>query len=169
MWQLQWVLSLIPESVLLWIYYLILSGGIFLLLAGWFVKWLPGIGPYKTPLQILGVLLTAGSLYLLGGYGVEMAWRDKVKQLEEKVQIAEEMAKNKNVEVQTKIVEKTKVIKEKAKTQIEYVDRVVTKDKEVIKYIEQCPVPKIIVDEHNKAATPPDVIKELNKAAEGKK
>jgi hypothetical protein len=71
--------------------------------------------------------------------------------------------------VQTKIVEKTKVIKEKAKTQIEYVDRVVTKDKEVIKYIEQCPVPKIIVDEHNKAATPPDVIKELNKAAEGKK
>jgi len=169
MWQLQWVLSLIPESVLLWIYYLILSGGIILLLAGWIVKWLPGIGPYKTPLQILGVLLTAGSLYLLGGYGVEMAWRDKVKQLEEKVQIAEEMAKNKNVEVQTKIVEKTKVIKEKAKTQIEYVDRVITQDKEVVKYIEQCPVPKIIVDEHNKAATPPDVIKELNKAAEGKK
>jgi hypothetical protein len=169
MWQLQWVLSLIPESVLLWIYYLILSGGIILLLAGWIVKWLPGISPYKTPLQILGVLLTAGSLYLLGGYGVEMAWRDKVKQLEEKVQIAEEMAKNKNVEVQTKIVEKTKVIKEKAKTQIEYVDRVITQDKEVVKYIEQCPVPKIIVDEHNKAATPPDVIKELNKAAEGKK
>jgi len=169
MWQLQWVLSLIPESVLLWIYYLILSGGIVLLLAGWIVKWLPGIGPYKTPLQILGVLLTAGSLYLLGGYGVEMAWRDKVKQLEEKVQIAEEMAKNKNVEVETKIVEKTKVIKEKAKTQIEYVDRVITQDKEVVKYIEQCPVPKIIVDEHNKAATPPDVIKELNKAAEGKK
>lgn len=169
MWQLQWVLNLIPESILLWIYYLLLSSGIVLLFAGWIVRWIPGIGPYKTPLQILGVLLTAGSLYLLGGYGVEMAWRDKVKQLEEKVRIAEEQSNNKNTEVQTKVVEKTKIIREKAKTQIEYVDRVVTQDKEVIKYIENCPIPKIIIDEHNKAATPPDVIKELNKAAEGKK
>ena len=162
MWQLQWMLGLIPASVLLWIYYIILAAGVVLLCAGWLIKWFPGIGVYKGPLQLLGVVLTAGSLYLLGGYGVEMAWRDKVAKLEEQVKAAEEKSNIKNVEVQEKIVTKTKVIKEKGKTQIEYVDRVITQDKEVVKYIEQCPVPKTIIDAHNAAA-------EMNKAAEGKK
>jgi hypothetical protein len=90
-----------------------------------------------------------------------------VAEMEAKVREAEAKAKETNVVIQEKVVEKTKVIKEKAKTQIEYVDRVVTQDKEIVKYIENCPVPKIIIDEHNKAATPPEVIKQLNKAAGG--
>jgi len=98
----------------------------------------------------------------LGGYSTEVMWRDKVKDLEAKVKLAEEQSTEKNVEIQEKIVTKTTVIKEKGKTQIEYVDRVITQDKEVIKYIEQCPVPKAIIDAHNAAA-------EMNKAAEGKK
>jgi hypothetical protein len=162
MWQLQWMLGLIPASVLLWIYYIILASGVVLLCAGWLIKWFPGIGVYKGPLQLLGVVLTAGSLYLLGGYGVEMAWRDKVAMLEEQVKAAEEKANTKNVEVQEKIVTKTKVIKEKGQDIIKYVDREIVKKEEIIKYVERCPVPKDIVDAHNAAA-------ELNKAAEGKK
>jgi hypothetical protein len=74
-----------------------------------------------------------------------------------------------------KIVEKTKVIREKGKDIIKYVDRWNTKEiikevegperirtEEVIKYIENCPVPKEFIDLHNQAT-------ELNKAAEAKK
>ena len=75
----------------------------------------------------------------------------------------------KKVEIQKVIVEKTKVIREKGKTQIQYVDRVVTQDKEVIKFIENCPIPRVIIEEHNKATIPPESVKELNKAAESKK
>jgi hypothetical protein len=160
--QIYWVLELIPESILLWLYYTALTAGIIMLAASWLVKWFPGISNYKSLIQLAGVVLTAGSLYLLGGYGVEIAWRDKVKDLEAKVKLAEEQSTTKNVEIQEKIVTKTKIITEKGKTQIEYVDRVITQDKEVIKYIEQCPVPKAIIDAHNAAA-------EMNKAAEGKK
>ena len=75
----------------------------------------------------------------------------------------------KNVEIQEKVVEKTKVIREKGKDIIKYVDRWNTKEvikegperirrEEVIKYIENCPVPKEIIDLHNQAT-------ELNKAA----
>jgi len=155
--------------VLNWIYWGIIAAGITGVAAGWLGRWIPFYGKYVQVLKPVGVILLVLGVWLRGGYDTEMAWRDKVRQLEEQVKIAEEKANNKNVEIQTKIVEKTKVIKERGKTQIEYVDRVISQDKEIIKYVESCPVPKLIIDEHNKAATPPEFLTEINKAAEGKK
>jgi hypothetical protein len=71
---------------------------------------------------------------------------------------AETKSSEKNVEIQEKIVEKTKVVREKGRDIIKYVDREVVKNQEVIKFIENCPIPKEIVDLHNQAA-------ELNKRA----
>jgi hypothetical protein len=175
MWQIQWMLNLIPDNFLLWIYYFILSAGIILLSVGWLIKWFPGVAVYKGPMQLLGVVLTAGSLYLLGGHGTEMAWRDKVRALEEKVKIAEQQAAEANTKVEVQIVEKTKVIKEKGNTIVKYIDRYNDREviktvegpervriEEVIKYIEKCPVPKEMIDIHNQAV-------DMNKAAEGAK
>lgn len=162
-----WMLSFIPDSFLLYVVNVVLIAGavgsvLFFFLLHRLLRWFPAIAPYYLFLQIIsGVLLVAG-IYFKGGYSVEMEWREKVKALEDQVKIAEEKANNKNVEVQTKVVEKTKVIKEKGKDIIQYVDREVIKKEEVVKYIEQCPVPKEIIDLHNQAT-------ELNKAAEGKK
>lgn len=168
------MLSFIPDSFLLYIINTILIVGAVGSFLSFFVinrilRWFPALSPYYLILQVVSAALLVAGLFFKGGYSVEMEWREKVRALEEQIKIAEERANTKNVEIQTKIVEKTKVIKEKAKTQIEYVDRVITQDKEVVKYIENCPIPKIIVDEHNKAATPPEVIKQLNDAAENKK
>ena len=100
------------------------------------------------------------------------------KELEEKVKVAEEQSKEVNKEVEIRVVERTKVVKEKGKTQIEYINRLVkgdtvevikevTKDmseeerqaflvkqKELQDAIKNCPIPKIIIEEHNKAAQP---------------
>ena len=54
------------------------------------------------------------------------------------------------------------VEKEKGKDIVQYIDREIVKKEEIVKYIEQCPVPKEIIDLHNQAT-------ELNKAAEVKK
>ena len=48
--------------------------------------------------------------------------------------------------------EKVKVIKGRTEYITQYLDREVIKNQEIIKYIEQCPVPQELIDIHNKAA-----------------
>lgn len=158
MWQFQWMLSLVPD----WVWSTLLVASIIGMLASWLLKRITFISQYRFPIQIASFIGLVASVWFLGVASANAVHEAKIKDLEEKVRLAEEQANTKNVEIQEKIVTKTKVIKEKGNTQIEYVDRVITQDKEVIKYIEQCPVPKEIIDAHNAAA-------EMNKAAEGKK
>ena len=158
MWQFQWMLGLVPD----WLWTTLLVGSVVGLLAAWFLKRIPFVSQYRFPIQAVSFVSLLASIWFISANSTNAVWEAKIKDLEDKVKLAEEAANTKNVEIQEKIVTKTKVIKEKGKTQIEYVDRVITQDKEVIKYIEQCPVPKAIIDAHNAAA-------EMNKAAEGKK
>jgi hypothetical protein len=58
------------------------------------------------------VLLIAG-VYLKGGVGVEMEWRARVAEMEAKVAKAEAESKEANSKIQTKVVEKIRVVKEK--------------------------------------------------------
>jgi hypothetical protein len=115
-------------------------------------------------------LLTAG-IYFKGGYTTEMMWRDRVKELETKVAAAEVESKKENVVVQEKIVKQKEYIKGKTEYITKYIDKLETKEiikevqgpervrvEEVIKYIENCPVPKELIDIHDAAA-------KLNKAA----
>jgi hypothetical protein len=167
MWQLHWAVSLIPDNVLVLIYYSMLTLG----LVGYIgsklfkrfpFKYIPFLGQYPLLSEIVGVVLLSVGAFLYGGYATEMAWRDKAKQLEEQIKLAEQQSNNKNVEIQEKIVEKTKVIKGKTEYLTQYIDREIIKKEEIVKYIEQCPVPKEIIDLHNQAV-------DLNKAAEGPK
>lgn len=169
MWQLQWVVSLIPDSALNLIYWAIIAAGITGVVAGWLGRWIPFYGKYAKILKPIGIVLLVLGVWLRGGYDVEMKWRNEVAEMQAKVDAAQAAAAATTRAIEVQVVEKTKIVREKGKTQIQYVDRVVSQDKEVIKYIENCPVPKIIIDEHNKATVPPEVIKELNSSAEGKK
>ena len=95
----------------------------------------------------------------------ENSWLQKAKEMEQKVAEAENKSKEVTVVVEEKIVEKTKVIKEKGRDIIQYIDRWNTKEvikevegpervrrEEVIKYIENCPIPKDVINIHNQAA-----------------
>lgn len=107
------------------------------------------MGQYKLPAEIIGIAVLVCGVYLFGGYGVEMSWRDKVKELEGKIKIAEEKSAEVNTVIKEKIVYKTKVIKEK---EIEYIDRI----KEVEKIIDaKCEVDPAAIDILNKAASDP--------------
>jgi hypothetical protein len=160
--QIQWMLSLIPDAVLNWAYWAIIIAGLTGVLAGWVGKWIPFYGNYVKVLQPVGIVLLVLGVWLRGGYDTEMAWRDKVAKLEEQVKIAEQKSQETNTVIQEKVVEKTKVIKGKTEYITQYLDREVVKNQEIVKYIENCPVPKEIIDIHNQAA-------DINKAAEGKK
>ena len=160
MWQLQWAVSLIPDAMLNWIYWAIIAIGLTGVLAGWVGKFIPFYGNYVKILQPIGIILLVLGVWLRGGYDVEMSWRAKVADVEAKIAIAEQKSQETNTVIEQKVVEKTKVIKGKTEYITQYLDREVVKKEEIIKYIEQCPVPKEIIDVHNQAA-------EMNKAAEG--
>lgn len=152
-----WIISILPE----WAFHLILTLGIIGTVAGFALGMVPAIKQYKIPIQVISLLVLSLGLYLEGGLADYKEWEARVKEMEAKVAVAEEKAKTVNVEVQEKIVTQTKVIREKGKDIIKYIDKEVVKTEEVIKYVENCPVPKEIIDIHNDAAI-------LNKAAEPK-
>jgi hypothetical protein len=156
------MINLIPDAMLNWIYWAIIAVGITGVLAGWIGKLIPFYGNYVKILQPVGIVLLVLGVWLRGGYDTEMAWRAKVTEAEARVAAAEQKSQETNTVIEQQVVEKTKVIKGKTEYITQYLDREVVKKEEIIKYIEQCPVPKEIIDIHNQAA-------DLNKAAEGKK
>ena len=146
MWQFQWMISLIPDSVLIWFINILLLVGLAGTIAGFFIKFIPFVNQYKLPVQIISVVLLVAGVYFKGGYATEMAWRDKVKAAEERAALAEKQAEEANGKIQTKIIEKIKVVKE-----IEVVNRErIVKEKEYID--KECRVPQVAIDIHNDAA-----------------
>lgn len=155
-----WIFTVFGDIVI----HIIFSAGVILTLAGFVLGFIPFIGKYKIPLQIVGLLTLVFGAYLEGGLADNKLWEAKVKEVEAQVAKAEAQAANANTELQAKLTEKTTVIKEKGDTIIRYVDkfkdREVLKEvpgpervkiEEVIKYVENCPVPKELIDIHNEA------------------
>ena len=134
------LLSFIPTEILQWMIHGIVLLGLFAFISSYFV---PIYGKIICPIAIL--ILTFG-VYCEGGYFVEKEWRSKVEDMEKKVAAAEEKSAVINTVVQTKIVEKIKVIKETTKGNIEYVDRVVAR------YDNKCVLSNAAIVLHNSAS-----------------
>ena len=158
MWQIMWLLNLMPD----WFYHLIVIVSILGLIVASVLKFVPFVSTYRLPIQVISALLLVFGVWMEGGIVNEAKWEARVKELEEKVKIAEEKSTEKNVEIQERVVTQTKVVKEKGRDIIQYIDREIVKKEEIVKFVENCPIPKDIIDAHNAAAT-------LNRAAEAKK
>ncbi len=104
-----WLLSIMPESIFIFIYYIMLSAGVVLYIASKLVQWIPMMGQYKLPAEVVGVVLLVIGAYFYGGYGVQSAWQARVAELEAKVKVAEEKSQQVNTVIETKIVTKVKV------------------------------------------------------------
>jgi hypothetical protein len=166
-----WIINFLPE----WIIHTIFSIGVLGTVTGFVLGFVPFVKAYKLAIQIISLLLLVLGVYLEGGLADHKEWQLRVKEVEARLAQAETKSSEKNIEIQEKVVETTKVIREKGKDIIKYVDRWNTKEvikevegperirrEEVIKYIENCPVPKEMIDIHNQAT-------ELNKPIEAKK
>ncbi len=148
MWQLSWMLSFIPSglwSILLW-------GSLATFAATYFLTFIKPLAVYAHVIRPVALVIAFFSVYWLGGSDVEERWQAKVKEMEAKVALAEEQSKTANAKIETKVVTKTKIVKERGEAIVQYVDRVVTQDKEVIKFVEHCPIPTSIVNTINSAA-----------------
>ena len=149
-----WVLSLLPESIFILIYYIMLSAGIVLYIASKLVTWIPMMGQYRLPAEIIGVVLLVVGAFFYGGHGVQKAWLERVAELEAKVKAAESKSQIVNTVIQTKIVERVKIVEKK----VEVVKKEIEIQREVINA--ECKINDNAVELYNKAISDPT---EMNK------
>ncbi len=149
MWQFQWFLSIIPDSIFIWITYALMGLGLLLYIISKLVTWMPLMNQYKLPVELLGVIVLVCGAFLFGGYGVEMSWRAKVAELQEQIKVAEEKSQEVKIQIQEKIVYKTKVVKERETV---YVDKIIEIAKEVDA---KCDVDPRVIEQINNAAEDP--------------
>ena len=147
-----WILHLLPDALIAWIVNIVLITGAVVTAAGFFVRFVPFVNQYRIPVQIAGILLLTAGVYFEGGYTTEMAWRERVKEVEAKLQVAQKQSAEVNTEIVTRVVTQTKLVTQRGQDIIKYVDREVVKNQEVIRFVENCPIPEIIVNTHNAAA-----------------
>jgi preprotein translocase subunit SecF len=149
-----WMMSFVPDDFLLYVINTILIAGAVGSFLTFFalnriLRWFPAIAPYYLILQIVSAALLVGGIYFKGGYSVEMSWREKVKEAEAKVAVAEEQSKELNIKLEEER-------KKKQKVKIEYYNTVKTEIKEVEKVINaKCEIDPQVNELLNKAATNP--------------
>jgi hypothetical protein len=153
-----WLLSLLPDSILLYVVNTVLIVGAvgsflsFFLLHKILNKF-PALAPYHLLIQIVSAVLLVAGIYFKGGYGVEMAWRERVAELEEKIKIAEDKSKATNDKLSTAQKERVKIVKE---VQVVIQDRIVEREKLIDA---ECKVPQEAISILNDAAKNPGVKK----------
>jgi uncharacterized coiled-coil protein SlyX len=146
-----WMLSFIPDAFLAWAINTVLITGIIGFAASFFfgyvVRWLPSIAPYHLLIQVVSIVLLVAGVYFKGGYSVEMAWRERVADLEAKVAVAEQKSKEVNEKIVTVYQDRVKVVKE---TQVVVQEKIKTVE---VKIDSQCKITADTVDILNQAAT----------------
>lgn len=148
---MMWMLAFIPDALLAWAINTVLITGIIGFAASFFfgyvVRWLPAIAPYHLLIQVVSIVLLVAGVYFKGGYSVEMAWRERVAELEAKIAISEQQSKEVNEKIVTVYKDRVKVVKE---TQVVVQEKIKTVE---VKIDSQCKITADTVDILNQAAT----------------
>jgi hypothetical protein len=143
MWQIQWLLQLIPDGIFVWLTYLLFAAGVILYVVSKLVSWIPLMGQYRFPAELAGVVALVIAAYFYGG----VSYREQIAEMKQRVRIAEEKSQQVNTVIETKIVEKIKVVKENV-----YITREIVKEVAGKQLDAQCSLPQSTVSLHDSAS-----------------
>lgn len=138
-----WILQFIPS----WIFYVMVLVGMAGFAATFLLKYLPipALYMYKTGIRYASICVMFVFTFLSGAVYDNDAWLERVKELEKKVAIAEQQSKEANAKLDEKVDSTTEKIVEKQVVLKQYVDR------EIVKYDNNCVIPKDFIDVINKS------------------
>lgn len=145
-----WLLHLLPDSFILLIVYALMGMGALGILLGFFIRFIPWINIYRTPIQIVSIVLFCSGVYWYGGYTTEMIWREQVAALEQQVADSEKKSVETNTVIKKVYIDRIRVVKQ---------DVVVVQEK--IREVQK------IIDQDCRVA--PEAINLLNEAAKSRK
>ena len=110
MWYI--LLSFLPDWFVSYFVHLIFGAGVIGIVAGTFLSKVPFISQYGTLIKIVSNILFVVGLFLEGGLQTELAWREKVAELQAKIEIAQQQSKETNAKIENKVADKVKTIKD---------------------------------------------------------
>jgi hypothetical protein len=106
MWQILWMLGVIPD----WIYQAILIVGLLAVFASYFLKFIPAVFVYSKSLKITGIILVIIGVWFNGQMSADAKWRSAVADLQSKVAESERQAAEANAEIEYVYVDRVKVV-----------------------------------------------------------
>ena len=103
-----WLINFLPD----WGFHIVIFLGIGSLIASAILKRLPTLHTYSFIAYFAGLILIVGGVWFEGALSEKANWEEKVKDLENKVQVAEAKSQQVNTVIETKIVERVKIVKD---------------------------------------------------------
>jgi membrane-bound ClpP family serine protease len=89
MWQLSWILSLLPEWILVTLIHGTVVVGLVLTFCGGLLKFIPVINPYAAIAKQIGIVLLVIGVFFEGGLAVEQSYRVRIAEMQAKIKEAE--------------------------------------------------------------------------------
>ena len=113
MWQLSWILSLIPEWILVTLIHGTVIVGLVLTFCGGLLKFIPVINPYAAIAKQIGIVLLVIGVFFEGGYATEMSYRARIAEMQTKIKEAEIQSAKANEKLAAEVSKNKELIKEK--------------------------------------------------------
>ena len=106
------LLSFVPDWFINYFVHIIFGAGVTGIIVGAFLSKVPFVNQYGVLIKIVSNILFVVGLFLEGGLQTELAWREKVADLQKKIEIAQQQSKETNAKIEQKVAEKVKNIKD---------------------------------------------------------
>ena len=113
MWQLSWILSLIPEWILVTLIHGTVIVGLVLTFCGGLLKFIPVINPYAAIAKQIGIVLLVIGVFFEGGLAVEQSYRARIAEMQAKIKEAEIQSVKLNEKLTVEVSKNKELIKEK--------------------------------------------------------
>jgi hypothetical protein len=126
-----------------WLTYLLFAAGVILYVASKLVSWIPLMGQYRFPVELTGVVALVIAAYFYGG----VSYREQIAEMKQRVKVAEEKSQQVNTVIETKIIEKVKVVKQNV-----YITREIVKEVAGRQLDAQCSLPQSTISLHDSAS-----------------
>ena len=135
-----WILEIFPD----WFWWLLLIAGLF----GYFLCRLIPLQPQQQLVKIVSCIAIALSIFIFGIEHSNNTWKAKIVELQAQVVELTTKSLQTNTLIDTKIITRTELVRERGADIVQYVDR------EIIKYDTSCIIPQEFIRAHNLAAEP---------------
>jgi hypothetical protein len=130
-----WVLSLLPN----WVIHFVTFAGIALVVAAFFIRFIPFVSQYNLPIKLIGALLFIGGVWFEGGLYYLDQTRAEVARIEKE-------SKEATAKIEADYNNKLAKTKQKGEKIVEYVNTYITKESDA-----KCVIPNNVVSLHNSA------------------
>jgi hypothetical protein len=107
-----WFMQLLPDAWLVWLVNGTLIVGAVSVVLSFLSRIIPFVGTYSLSLKVIGCVLLIVGAYFKGGLNVELEYRARILEMEQKIAIAEAKSEEENIKIVETIKIETEVVRQ---------------------------------------------------------